>query len=270
MPHTDTDQSTITVTTIGGPTHRIEIGGLRLLVDPTFDEPGSYEMGNGRQLTKTAPPAVGRGGIGPVDAVLLSHDQHVDNLDRSGRDLLAEVAEVLTTPLAASRLGPDVRAVGLAPWSEHSLAGPGGGAVRVTAVPAQHGPDGTEHLTGPVTGFVLEAEGYPTTYVSGDNASVDLVREIADRFPDIELAVVFAGAARTALLGDALLTLDAGGVAEAARILDGARIVLVHCDSWAHFSEDRAAAAGALDRAGFADRLVPASHGEPFVAVSAR
>ena len=33
------------LTLIGSPTVLIEILGLRLLTDPTFDEPGSYEAG---------------------------------------------------------------------------------------------------------------------------------------------------------------------------------------------------------------------------------
>jgi L-ascorbate metabolism protein UlaG (beta-lactamase superfamily) len=45
----------------------------------------------------------------------------------------------------------------MVPWDEVTL-----GALTITAVPAQHGPDGTEHLTGPVTGFVLRADDLPT------------------------------------------------------------------------------------------------------------
>ena len=37
--------------------------------------------------------------------------------------------------------------------------------VRVTGVPAQHGPVGSEGLVGEVTGFVLEGESLPTVYV---------------------------------------------------------------------------------------------------------
>jgi hypothetical protein len=66
-------------------------------------------------------------------------------------------------------------------------------------------------------GSVTPAE--PTVYVSGDNASLDVVRAVAARFPDIAVALLFGGAARTALLGDANLTLDAAGLVAAARIL---------------------------------------------------
>jgi CspA family cold shock protein len=43
-------------------------------------------------------------------------------------------------------------------------------------VPALHGPEGSEHLVGEVTGFVLAGPGLPTVYVSGDNASLDFRR----------------------------------------------------------------------------------------------
>ncbi|GAA3206145.1 MBL fold metallo-hydrolase [Dactylosporangium siamense] len=109
--------------------------------------------------------------------------------------------------------------------------------MRVTAVPAQHGPDGTEHLTGPVTGFVLHGDGVPTVYVSGDNASLRAVAEIAERFPAVDVAILSGGPARTALLGDADLTLGAAGILEAARLLKAATVVPVHVDSWAHFTE---------------------------------
>jgi len=66
--------------------------------------------------------------------------------------------------------------------------------VTVTAVPAQHGPDGSDELQGPVIGFLLAAPDLETVYVSGDNASLDVVRAIAERAGPIGVAVLFAGA----------------------------------------------------------------------------
>ena len=59
-------------------------------------------------MTKTTGPAVAAEEIGPIDAVLLPHDQHGDNLDRSGRALLTHAGVVLTTPEGAGRLGRGV------------------------------------------------------------------------------------------------------------------------------------------------------------------
>ena len=80
--------SEITLTLIGGPTALIEFDGLRLLTDPTFDPPGDYETPTIRHQKLTG-PALRVEEISPLDAVLLSHDQHFDTLDASGRAMLA-------------------------------------------------------------------------------------------------------------------------------------------------------------------------------------
>ncbi|WP_371477928.1 MBL fold metallo-hydrolase [Kitasatospora sp. NBC_00315] len=250
--HDVTDERT-TVRVFGGPTALIEIGGLRLLTDPAFDAPGEYPVGPGRVLTKTAPAAIDPADLGPVDAVLLSHDEHPDNLDHSGRALLADVPLVLTTRGGEGRLGGTAR--GLAPWESVDLARPDGGVLTVTAAPALHGPEGSEPVVGEVIGFVLTADDLPTVYVSGDNASLALVKEIADRVGPVDTAVLFAGAARTGLFDGALLTLDSAQAAEATVILGARRVVPVHFDSWGHFSEGRSELVDAFTAAGLADRL---------------
>ena len=88
------------ITLIGGPTALIEVDGFRLLTDPTFDAPGAYQLPH-VTLEKLSGPALGAEAIGEVDAVLLSHDQHADNLDHSGKAFLAQVKRVLTTVVGA-------------------------------------------------------------------------------------------------------------------------------------------------------------------------
>ncbi|MEU8947877.1 MBL fold metallo-hydrolase [Streptomyces sp. NPDC048489] len=244
------------VRTFGGPTALFEYGGLRFLTDPTFDGPGDYPSA-GPTLTKTAPASATPADLGPIDVVLLSHDEHADNLDISGRALLADVPLTLTTPGGGERLGE--RAKGLADWETVELERPGGGTLTVTAVPAVHGPgprEEVEPLTGQVVGFVLTGEGLPTVYVSGDNASLGAVKEIAERFAPVDTAILFAGAPRFPMLFDGnLIVLDSAQAAEAARILAARRVVPVHHDSWAHFTEGRDELEAAFAAAGLADRL---------------
>jgi L-ascorbate metabolism protein UlaG (beta-lactamase superfamily) len=52
------------------------------------------------------------------------------------------------------------------------------------------------------------------------------------------------------LFDNALLTLDSAQAAEAAEILGARRVVPVHCDSWAHFTEGRDALDEAFRKAG--------------------
>ncbi|MEJ3748255.1 MBL fold metallo-hydrolase [Actinomycetes bacterium KLBMP 9797] len=247
----------VPVRVLGGPTALVEYGGLRFLTDPTFDAPGHYEREGRRIVTKTAPPASSPADLGRIDVVLLSHDEHPDNLDNSGRALLAGVPRTLTTPEGAQRLGNG--ATGLADWESIELDRPGGGTITVTGVPAIHGPGAraeVEPVLGQVVGFVLTGAGLPTVYVSGDNASLGAVKEIADRFGPVDTAILFAGAPRFPVLFDgALLVLDSAQAAEAAAILGARRVVPVHYDSWAHFTEGRAELIAAFTAAGLVDRL---------------
>lgn len=244
--------TTVDILYVGGPTAVVELGGVRLLTDPTFDAPGEYPIGS-RSLVKTVGPAVRAAEIGPVDAVLLSHDQHPDNLDAAGRRYLAEAPLTLSTASAYERVGAPVRA--LSSWEHLELPRPGGGVLRVTAVPALHGPEGSEPVVGEVTGFVLSGEDLPTVYISGDNASLDVVRGIADRFGPFDVAVLFAGAARTPLVPDAPLTLTSEAAVEATRILGARQVVPLHFEHWAHFTEGGATLTEAFADAGLSDRL---------------
>jgi len=227
----------MTVTYVGGPTAILEYAGLRILLDPTFDPPRSYDS-DGDALVKTAGPGVALDDIGTIDLVLLSHHEHEDNLDVSGAELVLRTP-TLSTAKAGVDLGKPV--IGLDCWEAHRV-----GDVTITAAPALHGPPGIERFVGPVIGFVLEADGEPTVYISGDNASLDLVRQIADRFPEIEVAVLFAGAARVPSV-DAALTLTSTDAALAAEILGASTVVGVHTEDWAHFTEDRAALEAAFE-----------------------
>ena len=246
--------TSITATYVGGPTVHLRYAGQTFLTDPTFDPPGEYP-GTGATLRKLVGPAVSPAELGPVDVVLLSHDQHADNLDHAGRTLLASVATVLSTPDAAARV-PGVQ--GLVPWEQATV-----GAVTVTAVPARHGPEGAEPLSGVVTGFVLQAEGWPTVYVSGDNASLDVVDAIARRVPGIDLAVLFVGGANVGRFGAEPLTLDAARASAAADLLPGARIVPVHHTDWAHFVDPLTAVEERFAANGHRDRLVVLERGRP-------
>ena len=87
------------ITLIGGPTALIEIGGFRLLTDPTFDAPGEYKLPH-VTLKKTSHPALTAEQIGRVDAVLLSHDQHADNFDHAGRAYAMQAPRLLSTSSA--------------------------------------------------------------------------------------------------------------------------------------------------------------------------
>ena len=246
------------LTYIGGPTLLVEIGGLRLLTDPTLDAAGTEYPMAADTLRKTAGPAIARADLGRVDAVLLSHDHHSDNLDREGRALLADVPLILTTAAGAERLGGHAR--GLAPGETHTIDAPEGGRVRVTATPARHGPEGGDR--GPVIGCLVDLEGAPDAAPLGPATGLGLHRgdtvwypDLAAMRPDLRGVVAFFGAARVAAAGPSPLTLTAEHGIALARHYRGATIVPVHYEDWEHFSEGRREIEQAFAREGRSSRL---------------
>jgi len=258
-----------TITLIGGPTVLIELGGFRLLTDPTFDAPRSYQLAAVTRV-KTTGPAIQPEALGAIDAVLLSHDHHIDNLDLSGRAFLPHAGRVFTTPVGAERLGRAVQGLapqglapqGLAPWESARLEAADGRSLVVTATPARHGPPGVEGTMGEVAGFVLglEVQG-DAIYVTGDTVWYEGVAEVAKRFQP-RLVILFAGAAKPR--GPSFCaTMDNNDAIETANAFPQARIVGVHNDGWQHVTESQSDLAQGFRTLGLDSRLQLLEPGQP-------
>ncbi|HEX8023411.1 MBL fold metallo-hydrolase [Mucilaginibacter sp.] len=216
----------VNVTYLGGPTIILEIGGLRLMTDPTLDPAGEQFMINDKPAYhKTEGPAITE--IGKIDVVLLSHDQHGDNLDHAGRELLKHVHKTLTTKIGAERLGGN--AIGLAPWESITL----NEEVVITGTPARHGPAGSEKLTGDVTGFIVTAAGIQI-YITGDTVFYDGVKEVAEKFKP-QYVFIFAGAAKPR--GPFNVTMGTNDAIDTASAFPDATIIPVHFEGWSHYTE---------------------------------
>lgn len=240
-----------TVTYVGGPTVILEIGGLRLMTDPTLDPAGvSFEINGKPGYSKLAGPALAD--IGEIDIVLLSHDQHGDNLDHAGRALLPAVGSVLTTPVGAQRLGGNAK--GLAPWESATFKSPEGDEIVITGTPARHGPAGSEKLTGDVTGFIVSVKGHPgfELYLTGDTVFYEGIEEVARRFQP-QNVFVFAGAAKPR--GPFNVTMGANDVLDTAAAFPKAMILPLHFEGWSHFTENSETLQKSFGALGIADRL---------------
>jgi L-ascorbate metabolism protein UlaG (beta-lactamase superfamily) len=243
------------MTYIGGPTVLIEVAGVRLLTDPTFDDAGGTYV-RGSTLHKLTGPALAASSVGRIDAVLLSHHQHADNLDAAGEAMLKKATRVVTTVEGASALGGN--AFGLAPWQTAEIEGARNGALRITATPARHGPPERASLA--VTGFLLDAAG--GVYISGDTVLYEGVEEVVERLHP-SIAVLHLGAARLKQAGPEPLTMTAAEAVAFARMSPNSRIVPIHYEGWAHFTEGRAVIEQAFASAGMSDRLIWLNAGEP-------
>ncbi len=228
----------------------IEYSGLRILTDATFDSPQLYPLG-GENLSKFNAPPIAPELLLPIHAVLLSHDQHMDNLDHAGREFLPKTERVITTKGGAQRLGGG--AVGLIPWATTIVPLPDGRDLVITGTPARHGPVGIKPVTGEVVGFVLSIEGNSDIYVTGDTVWYEGINEVAQRFNNVGLAVLFAGAAQPR--GPFNVTMDTNDAIEAATRFKNAKIASVHNFGWSHFKQSQEDLKKAFTVVGI-DRLV--------------
>lgn len=260
---------------LGTATIALELGDLRLLTDPAFDPPGSrYDFGTwytprswfASEKTYTTPASPE-----PLDAILVSHDHHADNLDLAGRKLVAaSTAPVITTVAAARRLakpapsndsqpgeglGIGARAVGLAVGATTTIS-----TLSITATPALHGPSGTPRIH-EVIGFLLESPGQPTVWISGDTVMHPELHAALSAFhaagKRIDVAVVHCGAVRfpkLPVLGNRLFTFDAAQAIEAVKLIEPDLIVPIHRSGWTHFRQPEDDLRKAFDAAGLATR----------------
>ena len=251
------------MTHIGTATLLLEIGSIRLLTDPVFDPPGgSYHFGYGTGSKKLTAPALRPQDIGKLDAVLLSHDYHEDNLDRAGRALLPNAGQVLTTRAGARRLGQN--AIGLKPW-QSTIVKSDDFEVKVTTVPARHGSLGSHLMVGETTGFVLEWPGqkYGALYISGDSVWFNGISEIAQQFR-VGTAILHIGRASFPSTGPVWFTFSAKEAVRVVKALGPRTVIPIHYEGWKHFRESREQAEQVFLAAGIQDKVQWLPIGVPF------
>lgn len=237
------------LTHVGGPTLLVEAAGWRLLTDPTFDAPGRrYRFGWGTSSRKLVGPAVQAAGLPTVDAVLLTHDHHADNLDDAGRALLPSVPVVVTTESGARRLGGTAR--GLRPWGTTVLEAPGRPRLEITATPARHGPPLSRPVAGDVVGFAVREEGRDdgVLWISGDTVLFRGLREVPRRLR-VDTAVLHLGGVRFPVTGPLRYSMTGRQAVRLCGLLDARTVVPVHYEGWSHFVQGRTAVERDLARA---------------------
>ncbi len=131
--------SGLRVTWMGHSTSLLEIDGVRLLLDPVWDERAAPTTWTGPRRFFAPPLALAE--LPPIDAVILSHD-HYDHLGAATVRQLARLPAFANTRWITT---PGVDAIlhsfGVSParttalnWTENTAVGP----VTVTALPARH------------------------------------------------------------------------------------------------------------------------------------
>lgn len=246
------------LTYLGGPTYLIEIGNFRIISDPGFDPQGTERTeGPGHVLTKIMAPPILASEIGHIDIALVSHAQHLDNLDNEGRLLLKHAGITLTTPQSVAMNLPTHKIRGMAPWESTEVHHKGGEKLTITAMPAVHTSNpALRDAVGEVTGFMLEWRGQQNGafYLSGDTVWIDEIDEIARRYR-VSAGILHLGAANVPAVGDNFLTMNALEGVRAAKTLGLRHVFPAHFEGWRHFTQGSWSITREFERAGLTEQL---------------
>lgn len=275
-------KTSLTFTHITTATAILNIDGINFLTDPYFGDVGSFsseldwsqarlqedfgldEVPPPAQLSLSKPPAMRLHDLPPIDAVLLSHEDHYDNLDPEGRKLL-DGRRVFTTRDGAKNLQPRPAVVGLKPW-ETVTSVIGGKEFRITGTPCKHFP------VGEVTGFLIECDsfgvheesGKPNAiYFSGDTVYIDELKKIKDRVHVMAAILNLGNATFEFPIGPIQITMDGKQGAKLVEDIGADIMVPMHFENWEHFTEHGPDLAKVFEEAGIMHKVCWSAPGVP-------
>ncbi len=256
---------------IGNATVLIQYGGLTILTDPNFIHRGqSVPLGYGLSTTRLTDPAMEIDELPPLDLVVLSH-YHGDHFDSVAEERLDRSLPIVTTPDAADTLGDKgfAQARALETWEAHELD-KAGTHLRITAMPGQHAPGALTIALPQVMGSLLELgsdvgpmadQPQLRLYITGDTIIYEGLRDIPERHPQIDLALLHLGGTRVMGL---TVTMDAEQGIEMMRMVEPRLAIPIHYDDYEAFKSPLEDFVAAVDGAGLADRVRYLRRGETF------
>lgn len=230
--------------------------GRTILGDPMFGDVASWmPIMNWPSPTVPLPVPIEEILAG-VEAALVTHT-HLDHFDREAWEAMDKTLPIFGQPaddeVFREKGFADVRSIDRSLAWEH---------ITVERVGGTHGLPPIDG--GPVSGYVLRAEGEPTVYWCGDTILDDEVRATIARVePDV---IITHSGGVLAYSDGGPATMDAPQTIEVAGLAPAAVIVAIHLEALSHCSVSRPALRRIADNAGVsADRLRIPRDGERLV-----
>lgn len=255
------------VTFIGTATVLIRYGGMTILTDPNFLHKGDHvQLGYGLTSERLTEPAIPIEALPPVDLVILSHF-HGDHFDQLVQEKLPRTIPVVTTPqsaVALENLGFGKRHA-LATW-DTLVVTKGQTVLRISAMPGRHGPPLLAALLPSVMGSMLDfsSTGKPDyrMYISGDTLVYDDLKEIPQRFPEVDLALLHLGGTR--ILGVMKVTMDGADGARMMQLVAPRHAIPIHYNDYTVFKSPISDFEQAVKAAELQNRVTYLKHGETY------
>ncbi|OPA73910.1 hypothetical protein BVG16_26065 [Paenibacillus selenitireducens] len=234
----------------------LKYAGINILVDPMFSElgvnPPIWNTTNDRRNPLVSLPDDLSTWCQP-DVILLTH-LHQDHWDQAAMDALSKSTPILCQAGDEERIAEHGFTAIVPVDTTQSWQG-----LQVHRTNGQHGTGEIGHLMGPVSGFVLQADGEPSIYIAGDTIWCEDVSAALDRYHP-EITIVNAGGARFAE-GDPI-TMTAEDVAAVHSYAPYTQVVAVHMDAINHCYVTRDVLRQHLSEEGIHNRMFIPEDGE--------
>lgn len=252
---------------VGNATVLIHFAGFTFLTDPTFIHMHEETwLGYGLHTKRLTNPAIEISDLPPLDFVLLSHF-HGDHFDQVAERELDKAVPIVTTAAAAKDLGERGfhTTHPLETWETMTFV-KGEVIVRITALPARHGPELVDFMLPDVMGSLVEWEVQNRgvvfrLYITGDTILIDELADIAQRFPTIDLALLHLGGTRVMGI---LVSMDGKQGVQAIEVVRPNKAIPIHYNDYDVFKSPLTDFQQEVEAAGLADRVHYLSHGETF------
>jgi L-ascorbate metabolism protein UlaG (beta-lactamase superfamily) len=252
---------------VGTATVIIRFCGFTILTDPNFLHAGDHvHLGYGLTSERLTEPAISIEDLPPVDFCVLSH-YHGDHFDQIVEEKLRKDLPIITTAHAAGELKDKnfTAPVALETWETATIE-KGDFSVKVTSMPGKHGPGIVDFALPDVMGSILDFESKTgerllRLYISGDTLVIDELKEIPQKFPEIDIGLFHLGGTR--VLGIMVTMDDAEGI-EAVELINPDVAIPIHYNDYDVFKSPLEDFKKAAEQAGLEDKIVYLAHGDTY------